>query len=93
MFRKLASIALLLLSGCSPIYQAGDCLMDEDGYKEKWESTKVTKILEVGNRSYRYAFVDSKYPNLGPVTTSFSFRGVEHKTKKVPCPDSLKDVR
>lgn len=79
------SISLLLLAGCTPNFQAGDCIGLSSA--ERWEKDKyVSKVLEVGEKKYRLEYVKPNF--MRGTKDNFDYiRSVDRISEKVECPN------
>ena len=73
----------------SPMYRPGDCFIDTFDL-ESWQEPHEPKIvIKVGKKSYLLGkYIDI----LGFLTsTSFDFETEEYSTKRIKCPDNLRE--
>lgn len=81
------SISILLLAGCTPNFQAGDCIQ-LDTERESWEKpdTDLFRVAEVGQKSYRIEWVKPDYMNKSEYRFSTKYiRSTDRIYKKVEC--------
>lgn len=81
------SISILLLAGCTPSFQAGDCI--SLNRQERWEMDgTILKVAEVGNKSYRLEYVkpETLANSANYRYQTESIRWTDRLYNKVECP-------
>lgn len=82
--RASALAFLLLLAGCAPRWQVGQCVRLDMEY-ERWQTPVVMQIVEVGHRAYRVRY----WAEIGWTLLDTRERSVlDHRSyyHAVPCP-------
>jgi hypothetical protein len=88
--KKLLLISLLLLTGCSPSFQVGDCIALEK--QEKWETDgNIFQIEQVGDYNYRLEWIKPRHMNESSYRfKTESIRWTDRIYEKVNCPQGAK---